>query len=329
MSQVRIGIIGAGGMGNHHTRELTRRPDTVVTAMCDTSEASMDRLVETMGAAGANVHRYNSVDALLAREKLDGVIIATPHTHHAEQVRACLKAGLHVLCEKPMATTAKDARDFIAWSEESKKILAVAYQRHGDGKFMKARELIQEGYIGDVRLIHVVIAQDCLDIFKPGASWRADPVLSGGGHFMDTGSHINDIMLWTTGLEPQKVHAFINQEGTLVDVVTAVAIEFTNGGVGSMSFTSLSPEWREEFTFYGTEGTMRFGAAEPLRVHRRGEDIILPRTPGSGKTPALNFIDAILGLAPVQAPPICGLRVAQLTEAAYKSAQSGKPEPVG
>ena len=80
---------------------------------------------------------------------------------------------------------------------------------------------------------------------------------------------------------------------------------------------------------YGTEGVLRFGAAEPLLLHRRGEDIVLPRPAGGGKTPLHNFIDAIRGEAEVQAPPICGLRVAQLTEAAYTSAQSGKPEQVG
>ena len=146
---------------------------------------------------------------------------------------------------------------------------------------------------------------------------------------MDTGSHINDILLWTTGLEPKQVHAFISQEGTLVDVNTSISVEFTNGAVGSLSYTSQSPEWREEFTFYGSEGVMRFGAAEPLMVHRNGEDIVLPRAALGGKPPAQNFIDAIQGHAAVQAPPICGLRVAQLTEAAYASAKSRKSEPVG
>jgi predicted dehydrogenase len=325
----QIGIIGTGGMGNHHAREIMQRDDARVTAMCDISEASMDRLEVTLGMDSADVQRYNSVDALLAGRELDAVIIATPHTEHADQVRACLHGGLHVLCEKPMATTASDARAFIDAAEESGKILAVAYQRHGDGKFIRTRELIREGAIGDIRLVHVVIAQDCLHVFQPGATWRADPKLSGGGHFMDTGSHVNDILLWTTGLEPQRVNAFINQEGTLVDVVTSVSVEFTNGAVGSLSYTSLSPEWREEFTYYGTEGVIRFGAAEPLMLHRSGEDIVLPRTPASGKAPAQNFIDAIKGEAKVQAPPICGLRVAQLTEAAYASAKSGKPETVG
>lgn len=329
MSEIRIGIVGAGGMGNHHARELLRRDDARIVTMCDTSKASMDRLTQTLGAAGQSVTRHTRLDALLAQETLDGVIICTPHTEHAAQVRACLKAGLHVLVEKPMATTASDARDFIRYAEESGKILAVAYQRHGEGKFIKARELIQSGAIGEVRLVHVIIAQDALDIFRPGASWRADPKLSGGGHFMDTGSHINDILLWTTGLEPRRVHAFINNEGTLVDVNTSVNVEFTNGAVGTMSYTSMSPEWREEFTFYGTKGVMRFGQAEPLMLHRRGKDIILPRIDGRGKPPAQNFIDAIKGEAEVQAPPICGLRVAQLTEAAYASAKSGKPEPVG
>ena len=329
MSKIQIGIIGTGGMGNHHARELLRRSDVRVTAVCDTSEASLDRLAETVGTASARLNRYDSVDALLACESLNAVVIATPHTDHADQVRACLQNGLHVLCEKPMATTTRDARAFIKTAEENGKILAVAYQRHGEGKFIRAREMIRNGVIGDVRMVHVIIAQDCLSIFQPGASWRADPALSGGGHFMDTGSHINDILLWTTGLEPKQVHAFISQEGTLVDVNTSISVEFTNGAVGSLSYTSQSPEWREEFTFYGSEGVMRFGAAEPLMVHRNGEDIILPRAALGGKPPAQNFIDAIQGHAAVQAPPICGLRVAQLTEAAYASAKSGKSEPVG
>jgi predicted dehydrogenase len=316
-------------MGNHHAREVLRREDARVTAVCDPSAPARERLVGTLGAAGEGVKAYATLEEMLAAEPMDAVVITTPHTQHGAHVRACLGAALHVLVEKPMTTTARDARELIALSEKTGKVLAIGYQRHGDGKFIKAREMVQAGTIGEVRLVHVIIAQDCIDIFRPGASWRADPALSGGGHFMDTGSHINDMLLWITGLEPKRVQAFINQEGTLVDVQTAVAVEFTNGAVGSLSYTSLSPEWREEFTFYGTEGVMRFGAAEPLRVTRRGEDTILPRSAGGGKSPLQNFLDAVQGKAAVQAPPICGLRVAQLTEAAYKSAQSGHPEPVG
>jgi len=329
MPVIRIGIIGTGGMGIHHARQIAECDGARVSAICDTSEASLDRFQEALGPTPHPAARYQDLHGMLQDESLDGVVIATPHTEHATQVGACLRSGLHVLCEKPMATTASDARQFIAASKETGKILAVAYQRHGEGKFIRTRELIEEGAIGDVRLVHVLIAQDCLHVFQPGATWRADPTLSGGGHFMDTGSHINDMLLWTTGLEPRKVHAFTNHEGTLVDVVTSVSVEFTNGAVGSMSYTSLSPEWREEFTYYGTEGMIRFGATEPLTLHRKGEDIVLPRSKTAGSSPVRNFLDAILGNAEVQAPPLCGLRVAQLTEAAYASAESGRPELVG
>lgn len=316
-------------MGGHHARILSARDDAQIVALFDTDPVAMNRLEKSLGSSVQGLNHYGSLSAMIDSEKLDGLVIATPHTRHADQVRTGLEAGLHVLVEKPMATTTRDARDFIEYSETAGKVLAVAYQRHGEGKFIKAREIIGKGIIGDVRLVHVIIAQDCLGIFSPGASWRADPELSGGGHFMDTGSHINDILLWTTGLEPKSVQASINQEGTLVDVNTAITVKFTNGAVGNLSYTSMSPEWREEFTFYGTEGMIRFGASEPLWVHRKGEDICLPKTPGHGKPPVDNFIEAILGKAAVQAPPICGLRVVQLTEAAYKSAETGKQENVG
>ena len=112
-------------------------------------------------------------------------------------------------------------------------------------------------------------------------------------------------------------------------MLTAVTVEFTNGAVGTLAYTSLSPEWREEFTFYGDDGVMRFGAAEPLMVHKRGEDIVLPKATVGGNPPAHNFIEAVQGRAEVQAPGICGLRVAQLTEGVYTSSQSGSPAEVG
>ena len=316
-------------MGRSHSTQITQRDDAQITALCDVDTEATERLVQSVGGATQDAKRYTQWQELLADGQVDGVIIATPHTQHSEQVSAFLDAGVHVLVEKPMATTVNDARSILASAENSGKVLAIAYQRHGEGRFIRARELLRSGAIGEVRLIHIIIAQDCADVFRPGVSWRGDPALSGGGHFMDTGSHINDILLWTTGLEPKRVQAFINQDGTVVDVLTAVTVEFTNGAVGTLAYTSLSPEWREEFTYYGNDGVMRVGAAEPLMVHKRGEDIVLPRAAEGGKTPAHNFIEAVQGQAEVQAPGVCGLRVAQLTEGVYRSAESGSPAEVG
>ncbi len=137
-------------------------------------------------------------------------------------------------------------------------------------------------------------------------------------------------MLWVSGLEPEQVYAEIDNFGTEVDVITALSMRFTNGARGTFAATSLSAEpWREEFSFYGTEGVMNI-RADGLSYQQKGGDKIYPRSEGRDVRPVENFIAAIRGEVPApQAPPVYGLRVAQVTEAAYKSAHSGRPERVG
>ncbi|HEV2121612.1 MAG TPA: Gfo/Idh/MocA family oxidoreductase [Chloroflexota bacterium] len=329
---LRFGILGTGGMGITHAREILAHPDATVTALCDSNEAAIDRAVGRLfeGSAGGSIDRYTSLDRMLAGADVDAVVVATPHTQHTEHIRKSLEAGKHVLCEKPMATIAADARATTHLAEQKGLTLAIAYQRHGEARYRKAHEIVSSGILGDLRLITVLIAQDCLKNFIPGATWRADPTLSGGGHFMDTGSHIVDMMLWVSGLEPESVYAQIDNYGTLVDVVTALTLKFTNGAVGTFAATSLTAEpWREEFSFYGTEGVLII-RSDGLRYQTKGGDTIMPRIEGRNTRPVENFIAAIKGDVPApQAPPVYGLRVAQVSEAAYKSAESGQPERVG
>jgi predicted dehydrogenase len=329
---LRFGILGTGGMGISHAREILARPDATVAALCDTAEASLDRAVARLygGRVEAAPARFTSLERMLGEADLDAVVIATPHTEHTAHIRQSLEAGKHVLCEKPMATTAADARAAIDLAERQRVTLAIAYQRHGETRYTKAREVVASGVLGDLRLVTVLIAQDCLPNFLPGATWRADPALSGGGHFMDTGSHIVDMMLWVSGLEPERVYAEIDNHGTLVDVITALSLRFTNGARGTLAATSLSAEpWREEFSFYGTEGVLNI-RADGLSYQTKGGDKVYPRIEGRNVRPVENFIAAVRGeVAAPQAPPIYGLRVAQVSEAAYKSAQSGQPERVG
>jgi predicted dehydrogenase len=333
---LRFGILGTGGMGITHAREILAHPEATVVALCDASEAALEqaesRLYGDRGSATTSVRpaRFTSLEQMLGGANLDAVVVATPHTQHTEHIHHSLEAGKHVLCEKPMATTAADARAAIELAERRGRVLAIAYQRHGEARYKKAHEIVASGVLGDIRLITVLIAQDCLRNFIPGATWRADPVLSGGGHFMDTGSHIVDMLLWVSNLEPESVYAQIDNHGTLVDVVTALTLKFTNGAAGTFAATSLSAEpWREEFSFYGTEGVLNI-RSDGLRYQTKGGDTIIPRIEGRNVRPIENFIAAIKGEVPApQAPPIYGLRVAQVTEAAYKSAKSGQAERVG
>jgi predicted dehydrogenase len=329
---VRFGILGTGGISHGHGRAILERADATLVAIADPSETAMDTFVSrVVPSALAPLGRYHDIGELIAHG-IDALVIATPHTQHAGQVATALSAGIHVLCEKPLATTAADARRSIDLAATHGRVLAIGYQRHGQAQFRQARELVTSGTLGDIRLISVLIAQDCIEHFIPGSSWRADPALSGGGHFIDTGSHIVDQMLWISDLEPERVYAEIDNFGTDVDVITAASIKFTNGARATFAATSLSGEaWREELTFYGTLGTMRLGRTDGLSYQLKGGDRIFPRAASAPDVrPIDDFVEVIRGLrlAP-QAPAVCGLRVAQVTEAAYRSSASGRPEAVG
>ena len=323
---LRIGVVGTGGMGGHHARELQKRPDARVVALCDLAAPALDRAAAHFAERGEHPARYQDLAVMLAAERLDGVVVATPHTQHTAHITAALEAGCSVLCEKPMATAAADARAVTELAERRGLVLAIAYQRHGDPFYRRAHEIVASGALGQIRLITVLIAQDCLGNFLPGRTWRADPALSGGGHFMDTGSHIVDMLLFVSGLQPASVFANIDNYGTLVDVLTALSVRFEGGAVGTFAATSLSTEWREEFSFYGDKGVLNLRG--DMTLHLNGTAPEAQSGSGPTVTPVANWIAAIRGEAQVQAPPLYGLRVAQISEAAYASQRSGRNEPV-
>jgi predicted dehydrogenase len=328
---LRFAVIGTGGLGGGRVGQIDRREDTQLVAISDPNPDAMSRFTQDR----PDLKGYADWRELLDKEDLDAVIVASPHTTHTDQVRTALEHGLHVMVEKPMTTTAADARALIELSEKQGKVLAIGYQRHGEARYRECRRLLQDGTIGDLKLITVLIAQDCGWNFakkEDGSyqTWRADPSLSGGGHLMDTGSHIVDMLLWLTGLEPKRVAAFTNNHGGDVDIFAALSFEFTNGCVGTLAATAVAADgWREEFTFYGTDGMLTV-RDDGIRYQVKDGDLIWPKQfKDRGKDPVENFIEVIQGKAEVQAPPVCGLRVVQLTETAYKSAESGQVAEAG
>ena len=119
MSKIRTPIVGAGGVGAYHDRDLIDREDVQPIALCDTNNKSIERLLLDLKMTPDGFDQFSNVNLLLKSTSLDAIIIATPHGHHAGQVRACLSKGVHVLVEKPMDTTAADARDFITCAKEA------------------------------------------------------------------------------------------------------------------------------------------------------------------------------------------------------------------
>jgi predicted dehydrogenase len=223
--------------------------------------------------------------------------------------------------EKPMVCTVPHAHALIEAGKG--KVFMISYQRHLQGPYVCVRDLIQSDALGKVQYVAALQSQGWLRGTR--GSWRQNKALSGGGQLNDSGSHLVDVLLWATGLVADTVFATCNNYGTEVDIDSAVALRFTNGAQGTLSVIGDSPMWWEEFSVWGSEGAVlyRNGTVLTRRFGETAMTEIKDLPPDS--TPDRNFIDAILGRDEVRVPPECGLRVIELTEAAWRSAEESRP----
>ncbi len=328
MARIRMGFIGCGGNASGHVGRCLEMPAEVeVVGLCDPSATSLDRLRERH-AAVAEVPSFGDYRDLLAQVPMDAVQISTPHTLHFEQIMAALDRGLHVLCEKPMVCTVAHARQVIARAEAVGRILMVAYQRHLMPQFRYIRNQIMAGELGQIQFVSAL--QDQAWYRGTRGSWRQQLALSGGGQLNDSGSHLLDIMLWMTGLEVEEVQAFVENFESEVDINSALSLRFRNGAMGNLSIVGNSPTggmW-EDITIWGTKAVVYLRQGKLTVKVAGSNDAYEPTGLPGASTPDRNFVDAILGRDAVQVPAVCGLRVIELTEAAWESARQGRPAKV-
>ncbi len=319
LDKIRVGMIGVGGIAQGHVERLLKLPEVEIVALADASEKSLQNTQTRHGAGVAGAQTFADYRQLLEQTKPDAVVICTPHTQHYQQAVDSLDAGAHVLLEKPMVNRVTDAHALLQKIEETKKVVALAYQRHTDGRFRYIKEKIASGDFGPVQFINALQQQG----WAKGTvgSWRQDPALSGGGQINDSGSHLLDIILWTTGLAPAKVAAFMDNRGTPVDINTALTVKFTNGAQGTISVVGDAAGWYEDITIWCEHGSFYVRNSSAFQVQGTDGKTFSPEPadmPASSDVDT-NFIHAILGTEEVAAPPICGLRTIELTEAAWES----------
>ncbi len=320
---VRTAIIGTGGIAGMHAGRLLEMPESEITALVDTDPARLEAFKARLPALAA-CPTYPDHNEMLEREELDAAIICSPHYVHCQQIVDCLQTGLHVLVEKPMVCTIADAHKVMAQEKESGKLLAVAYQRHSQAEFQFMRKHIQGGEAGPVQFVVAFQGQNWLRGTR--GSWRQVPELSCGGQLNDSGSHLIDILLWVTGLQAKRVSASIENFDAAVDINSALTIEFTSGAVANMSIVGNCPIWWEDITivcerwsFFMRQGELTYSTGDD------GELLKLVNARYGGGSPDSNFMNAVLGREEALAPSVCGLRTIELTEAAWKSAESGEP----
>lgn len=315
MEKLRFGIIGAGGMAHSHVRRISAMEETEIVAICDVNEDGVQAMIAKHALQGTRM--YRDYQDMLAKERLDAVVIITPHTLHFTQGMDALHSGCHVLIEKPMATSARDAATLIETAEKLGKKLQVSYQRHFQPEFLYIKKAIEDGVIGRLTSVTASLHQDWKQLSE--GTWRQDPALSGGGMLMDSGSHIVDVMLWTTGLTPEHVSAVIQTHGAPVELDTFASIKFREGAVGGLNIIGYAPGWHETYAFCGEKGGIFYENGR-LTLRRHGQPDAAPELPPVDTNADRSFVDAILGRREVAVPGEFAKRVVQLTEQIYQAA---------
>jgi len=220
-------------------------------------------------AAPYGVPAWTGLEDALRDSQADAVYVATPVALHAPQTIACLRAGKHVLCEKPMALHYEEACSMQRVAEENGRTLGIAYYRRMYAKVNRAKELIEAGAIGRPVFAEAT-SHDWFEAAGSERGWLVDRKLSGGGPLYDIASHRIDLMNYLFG-RPRRA---CGQISTLVHAIevednATVLIEYENGvrGVVDVRWHSRVP--RDEFRIRGTEGEIELS---PLN----GPDLVYP-----------------------------------------------------
>lgn len=320
MRKVRIAFIGCGGIANAHAERLLPLRKAAIVALCDTDAAAVARLRERYPKL-AKLPAFTDWREMLDQVNLDAVSIHTPHTSHYEQIMGALERGLHVITEKPMVCTTEHAIAIARKVNQTGLEVQVSYQWVFDNRFRHARSLVQKGELGAILFFNANLSQEWKN--SQAGTWRQDPKLSGGGQLNDSGSHLVNIILWITGLVPKEVMAFVDNRGTPVDINSAVCVRCEGGAQGTINVLGDCSGWWDDWTIWGERGTLDYHEGILTHVTARREKHRLEYKPEESN-PDRNFIEAILGTAKLEVPVERGLRVIQLTEAAWESGKTGR-----
>lgn len=338
----RIGVVGIGWWATvNHIPTIADCPEAEVVAICDLDEARVQKAGDEFGITG----RYTDIDAMLAAENLDGVMISTPHTVHTGPAIAALNAGAHVLVEKPMATTAQDGRAIAAAAKANGREVLVPTGANFTSYTSEAAKWVGDGRIGEVRhavcqmgsaLEDLFAGEPMLEtdghMFRPPASTWADPAKA-GGYGWGQMSHSLAWLIHVTGLQFESVYCLDGKSGSGVDYYDAACARASNGATIALSGSSTTPKHKGmhmDIRVYGAEGMIMFDNERARLTLDRMDgtsevfEISAAEAEYDGTLPVRVFAKLCAGGDVENASDAeCGARVTEALDAMYRSAATG------
>jgi len=248
-----IGLIGSGNITETHARAARAIPDVKISAVYGTNPQNVTRLATEHQATP-----YNNFEAFLSHKPLDAVILGTPSGLHAQQGIAAAQHGLHVLTEKPIDITTKNADALIAAAEKSKVKLAVIFQDRLKPNIQRLKQWLDRGLLGKPLLVDARVKWYRPPDYYSNSNWRGTFALDGGGALINQAIHTIDLLLYLLG-DVARVQA---RTATVLHKIeaedTAVAtLEFASGAVGTLLATTAAyPGYPRRLEITGTEGTV-------------------------------------------------------------------------
>lgn len=218
---LNFGIIGCGNIASVHAETLNQMSDVKLLACCD-----IETSVGENFAARYQCQFYQFYADLLMDERIDAIVIATPHYLHHEMSLAALAANKHVLCEKPMAIKLEDAREINAAVQKSKQIYRVCYQNRFNLAFVKFKKMLDENSFGSLRGVNCSLTWHRDNNYYGADTWRGKWATEGGGVLINQAIHSLDAICWLVG-KPQKI------KGTILRSLLSELIEVEDAAIAT------------------------------------------------------------------------------------------------
>jgi predicted dehydrogenase len=340
-NKIKWGVIGSGGIAQRRTipEGIIAADNTELTVVFDVNAEVNAEVAKKFNATAAS-----SVDELLA-DDVNAVYIATPANLHYTQALQCAKAGKHILCEKPLGMTVKEAENMISQCDKAGITLGTALMMRFHCQHQAALKMIQDGKLGKP-----TYARTQLSCWYPPieGAWRQDPQTGGGGALMDLGGHCIDLLEMFFG-EVEKVSCFINNtvHNYKSEDSAAAVLFFENGAIATVDTFFCIPDnsSKNVLELYGSKGSIiakgtigqgQIGQmAAYLEEDDKGYDAsqqrndsneqqIAPEPVNMYRAEIEEFSQAIIDNRSPSNNAAIGLRSQKILSACYKSAKSGK-----
>ena len=340
VKKVRVAIAGCGKIARtRHAPEYTANPNAELVGFYDFNPERSEEMAELFGGK-----IYESFEELLADESVEAVSICSPNFLHSTHTIQALKAGKHVLCEKPMAATVAEADEMIKVQKETGKILMLGHNQRFVRTHIRAKELLEAGAIGNILSLRTNFKHngpEAWSIENSNKTWFFSKNKAGFGVLGDLGSHKLDLVRYLMGDEIESIHALVttldkrDAEGNLIDLDDNAFCTFKmrSGLPGTMtvSWTNYGVE-DNSTVIYGTKGTMKIFASElddivvDLNDNTSARHHVSPMSTNTNQLSS-GIIDAFIrSIADGTEPPVTGIdgrNTLACLEAAIKSSELG------